>query len=90
MPPVDGPVQEVAELRRHLWQLLSLIDDYEAREIDHDVTQITIWGAVLIGVPDACTMLDALKDAALSARGRHIPVFAYRELYDRIRAMDGA
>jgi hypothetical protein len=57
-------MREDADLRWVLAQLLTLVDDYQAEEREHDVTGLTPSGGARISPTDLLTVLGALSDAA--------------------------
>jgi hypothetical protein len=88
--PPSVLAREDAELRRLLRIALDVVADYEATQLDHELTSVTMYGALLIGVADVATVLDALSDAA-DCGEQHEPsstslalAAAYRELAARI------
>jgi hypothetical protein len=88
--PPSVLAREDAELRRLLRIVLDVLEDYEHIELDYEVTQLTLYGALLIGLSDVSTLMDALADAA-DCGEQHEPVSAsparsaiYRELAARI------
>ena len=78
--------REDAELRRQLRIVLQVVEDWEATDLDHDVTQVTVHGALLVGLPDVSTVMDALTDAAWqqAQHGTGAASDRYQELLSRI------
>jgi hypothetical protein len=71
--PPSVLMREDAELRRLLRAVLEVVADFEATQLDHDVTQVTMYGALLVGVADVATVMGALADAA-DCGEQHEPV----------------
>jgi len=84
--PPSVLMREDAELRRQLRIVLEVVDDYESTQLDHEVTQVTLYGALLVGVADVGTVMDALTDAAWhqAQHGTAAGSDRYQELIARI------
>jgi hypothetical protein len=84
--PPSVLAREDAELRRLLRIALDVIDDYEATALDDEVTQMTLHGALLVGLSDVATVTDALSDAAWHQAQHGTPAESdrFRELIARI------
>jgi hypothetical protein len=97
-PPATRPravlVQENHELRQLLRQVLDVVADYEATEIDDEVTVGLSYGGLHLSPADCATVISALDEAAVCAEEEHSPsspsderATLYRELHERIGAM---